>query len=798
MRPYGDVPNAFFAQDVTMYIEQEQALCPDVVREAELAAIVELYRAGRLADIEERARSMTERYPEDVFGWNVLGSICLQQRHAQQALPSLDRAIMLSPESSDLYNNRGIALMQLDRLDEALANFRKAVRLRPSSAMAHSNLGSVLEALGRPEESIVSYLRALAVRPDYAKARYNLGNVYKDLGRLDEAEVNYRKALAIDPDYVDALVNCGITLKDRGWLDEAEGFARRAVAVAPDLVEAWNLLTAILLARQDDPTDALDAVMHSLWIEERPDNRRLFVTCARRLELAHMDATVQRTIIRAMSEPWARPGELTAVATRCVLDDPTISACVTRAVLAWPRRLSAEELYGFFGLEAVCGHAMLQSLLKTAPVCSLELERLLTMARSVLLATAWQGAKVLTSGLLEFYAALACQCAINEYVFAVTEAEADQVRTLSASLSAALTAGTAVPVLWPVAVAAYVPLYRLEGAERLLERLWPEPVRAVLTQDLLEPLEARALRKTMPRLTPIEDEVSRQVRRQYEENPYPRWVKAAPADTPRPFDAVMRQCHPRAVFQPLGLREPLDILIAGCGTGQHALETARRYEGARVLAVDLSLSSLCYAKRKTQEIGVTNITYAQADILRLGELSRRFDVIESSGVLHHLADPLAGWRVLLALLRPGGFMRLGLYSRLARRDITRLRGRIATLGYTATVDGIRHCRQDLMDRQPDEEWKSIFLSDFYSISGCRDLLFHVQEHCLTLPEIAAFLAASGMSFVGFEIDAGVLADYWQRFPEDRAAVRLENWAAFEADHPDTFVEMYQFWVQKPL
>ena len=75
-----------------------------------------------------------------------------------------------------------------------------------------------------------------------------------------------------------------------------------------------------------------------------------------------------------------------------------------------------------------------------------------------------------------------------------------------------------------------------------------------------------------------------------------------------------------------------------------------------MLAVDLSLSSLCYAKRKTRELGLTNITYAQADILRLGTLPRRFDVIESSGVLHHLADPLAGWRVLLSLLRPGGFM----------------------------------------------------------------------------------------------------------------------------------------------
>lgn len=782
-----------------MYIEQQQALCPKDERAAELAAIVALHQAGQLASMEDRARRIAERYPEDPFGWNILGSLYLQRQENDRALVSLERALVLSPEVADLYSNRGIALMRLERLDEALASFRRAVRLDPSSALARNNLGNVLEALGRPEEAVASYLRALAIRPDYAKARYNLGNIYKDLGRLDEAEGHYRRALDIDPYYADVLVNCGITLKDRGRLDEAEALARRAVAAQPDMVEAHNLLATVLLARQDDPTDALDAIMHSLWIEERPDNRQLFVACARRLELAHMDETVQRFIIRAMSEPWCRPSLLTGVATRCVLDDPTISSCVSRAVFCWPRRLPEQELYRHFGLEAVSQHVMLRCLLETAPICTMELERLLTVARSILLTTAVDTPnRDLPPSVLDFYAALARQCAINEYMFAVTDAEAAQVEHLTGMLSDALESSTPIPVIWPVAVASYTSLHTIPGAKHLLQRIWPEPVREILDQQIRAPLEERALRQTIAKLTPIEDSVSRLVRRQYEENPYPRWIKAAPADVARPFDAVMRQGHPRAAFRPLGPRESLDILIAGCGTGQHALETARRYEGAQVLAVDLSLSSLCYAKRKTQELGIDNIAYAQADILRLGTLPNRFDVIESSGVLHHLADPLAGWRVLLSLLRPGGFMRLGLYSRLARQEITRLRARIATLGYSATPDGIRHCRQDLMDRQPDEETQSIFLSDFFSISGCRDLLFHVQEQCLTVPEIDAFLATEGLAFVGFEIDASVLAAYWKEYPEDRAAVRLGNWAAFEEAHPETFMEMYQFWVQKPL
>ena len=76
-------------------------------------------------------------------------------------------------------------------------------------------------------------------------------------------------------------------------------------------------------------------------------------------------------------------------------------------------------------------------------------------------------------------------------------------------------------------------------------------------------------------------------------------------------------------------------------------------------------------RRKAHELGLANIEHAQADILKLDSLDRRFDVIETAGVLHHLADPAAGWRLLLSLLRPNGLMFVGLYSALARRSSDR-------------------------------------------------------------------------------------------------------------------------------
>ena len=89
------------------------------------------------------------------------------------------------------------------------------------------------------------------------------------------------------------------------------------------------------------------------------------------------------------------------------------------------------------------------------------------------------------------------------------------------------------------------------------------------------------------------------------------------------------------------------------------------------------------------------------------------------------------------------------------------------------------------------------MTDFFSTSACRDLLFHVQEHCFSLDEISAFLSEELLGFIGFDLDLLVLQSYRQRFPDDPAATDLTRWQIFESENPDTFVAMYQFWVQKP-
>ena len=82
---------------------------------------------------------------------------------------------------------------------------------------------------------------------------------------------------------------------------------------------------------------------------------------------------------------------------------------------------------------------------------------------------------------------------------------------------------------------------------------------------------------------------------------------------------------------------------------------------------------MAYAKRKTDKLGYKNIQYVQADILNLDKLDKTFDVIECAGVLHHMETPTEGLEILVNLLRPNGFMKIGLYSKIARKNLLGVR-----------------------------------------------------------------------------------------------------------------------------
>ena len=678
----------------------------------------------------------------------------------------------------------------MEQVNSPSAYLPSAIALRPAFAEAHNNLGNVLTEQGKLEEAISSFEKALTFKPNFTEAHNNLGNVLREIGRAEDAISSYRRALSLNPGYAQAYCNLGNVLREQGKLD-----------------------------------DAIVSYQNALQISESAEIKAGFAQCIRNLYFMHEVPGIRPLVAKAISESWDRPAELANPAISLIKLDPAIRQCMGRALKTWPTRLHSRDLFGSSGPDAIYKDTLLRCLLENTPVCDLELERLLTVTRSVLLEAATcagdpshavSRSAVIPHGDIEapehetlvFFCALARQCFINEYIFTYSNEEFDQAQALRTRLATALVSGLPIPQVWLPAVAAYFPLISLSGGntriEAVLDRSWPDAVTALLVQQVREPLEEQRYRPLIPSLTSIVDDTSLIVQKQYEENPYPRWIKLPPRARSVTIDSYLRSRFPLSHFKPMNAgkgngNRQIDILIAGCGTGQHAITTAQRYQNAKILAIDLSLTSLCYAERKTSELGVKNIDYAQADIMGLDSIDSigMFDIIETVGVLHHLDDPLAGWRQLLALLRSGGFMRLGFYSAGARQKETEARKFIAEHGYRASLEDIRRCREGLATGENATRFRQILSArDFYTMSECRDLLFHVQEHCFTLPQLKDNLRELDLALIGFLLDGEIVERYAKQFPHDRPQTDLDNWHAFETANPETFTGMYQFWVQK--
>jgi Tfp pilus assembly protein PilF/2-polyprenyl-3-methyl-5-hydroxy-6-metoxy-1,4-benzoquinol methylase len=758
-----------------------------------------LEEQGRISEAMARYDAAVQADPHCARGHLNRGNI-LASTQFDAARDAYQLAIVCDPQYAAAHFNLGNLNYRAGEFEVALRNYQVAIGIKPDFADAFVAMANALDSLGRTAEAVESYKRALVLNPSYAEVHFNLGVLAATQGRHEEATSSLRRAAEIKPDFAQAHHKLGIVLSSLEQLDAAEASLRRALSIEPESAEFLHDLATILLSRGKSP-EAVQLIVRVLERAPTWMTKVAFASCVARTRFATNDSSIRAALITAIIEPWGMPYELCQPALSLIMLDERIASCVRLANRSWPVRLPGAALFGSDGLAALAADTLLRALLEATPVSTIEFERFLTCARHVLLdiASNKQAPDHSNVAALQFYAALSRQCFVNEYIFDCNDRELIAAAACRTKLLALLDANAAVPPFLVLAVAAYFPLNTLRDAGRLLAANVPGPVDEVLRQQIREPQEERALRAGVGCLTSIASGVSEEVRDQYEQNPYPRWVKVPMREQSLRFNDELRRSLPIAPFTPMPDDSAPEVLIAGCGTGMHSILTARRFRGARVLAIDLSLSSISYAKRKTKELDVANIEYAQADILKLGGIARTFDIIESGGVLHHMADPFIGWRTLLTLLRPGGFMSLGFYSELARRHVVKAREFIAARGYASTPEDIRRLRRDLIakDGGVELQWLNN-VSDFYSTSDCRDLLFHVQEHRLTLGQVESFLAEFGLQFIGFQLDLRVLHQYRARFTDDPHGTNLRNWARFEADNPDTFIGMYQFWIQRPI
>ena len=294
-----------------------------------------------------------------------------------------------------------------------------------------------------------------------------------------------------------------------------------------------------------------------------------------------------------------------------------------------------------------------------------------------------------------------------------------------------------------------------------------------------------ATSKSGPRPSPGKEEgearrISEAVRDQYEANPYPRW-RAPPV--PQPVSVAQ---HLAQLGAPQ--TEPLEVLVAGCGTGFEPIDMARMDPTLSITALDLSAASLAYGQRMARALGVANVRFVQGDILDVAKLNQRFGLVSSTGVLHHMERPEDGLAALSGVLKPGGVLRVALYSERARAWVAEAHRAIAEQGWD-----IRALRAHVLGLPPEQPLARLRESDdFYTMSGCRDLCFHVREHWYRLPAIDAMLAEAGLELLMLDAPPDAQA----RFGAAADRRDLAPWDQLEAEHPHLFAGMFHLWARR--
>jgi SAM-dependent methyltransferase len=240
------------------------------------------------------------------------------------------------------------------------------------------------------------------------------------------------------------------------------------------------------------------------------------------------------------------------------------------------------------------------------------------------------------------------------------------------------------------------------------------------------------------------------VRRFYERAPFPGYP---PRDSLSTFRA--RAAHnPFVRLLDRAIPGNARIVDLGCGTGQMALYLAR---GDRVvIGADMTRASLALAAAAARRFSLRRVQFVETDLRAAGLQPGTFDVVFSSGVLHHTPDPRAAFASMTSLARPGGIIVVGLYNAVARIPL-RIRRVVARAVNFRFVPG----DPVLRDRQSDPARRTAWLRDQY---------LHPEEHRHTIREVQRWFANEGIAYLRTYPNAMLDEE-----PTDLFSAAADNW-----------------------
>ena len=542
--------------------------------QAKVQSLFNLYTEGKMQKVITEALEILLDFPSSAFAYMIIGAANHSLGNLELAVEAYKKSLSIKPDYADAYNNMGISLKDQGNLEKAVEAYKKSLSIRPNYAEAYNNLGICFKEQGKPEEAIDAYERALSINPDYAEPHNNLGTVLKNKGKHEEALEAYCKAVLIKPSYFEAHSNMGVALFEQRKFDEAIEAYSKAISIKPDYAEAYNNL-AVTLQNQGKPEEAIPIFIKAK--ELRPDNLETLYNIANvlsNIKLLEPNPVLQQIIIEILEhKTFHRPKDICTPAISLLKYDSAIKELLkklnngTLNVLNRENMLAITEVKLFLTLMSIC------------PINDLDLEALLSNLRSQILLCISKTNKNIN--LLRFQSALALQCFTNEYIYEESDEDITALANLEASIEKEVREGKQPSSQSVVCLASFKSLSEYKWYDFLKVN---SEIQEVFIRQVVEPKEESSLKENIKVLGSLTDKVSSEVREQYEENPYPRWINIGLSLKSSSVQTVTEQIELKLFDRSINYVDAPNVLIAGCGTGQHSIGTASRFKNSKVLS----------------------------------------------------------------------------------------------------------------------------------------------------------------------------------------------------------------------
>ncbi len=635
----------------------------------------------------------------------------------------------------------------------------KAARLCEHLYLKNSSQPQVLNLIGRISLDQHDYDKALnhfnsAIELDHRQPMFFTNLAYLQLmqRKFESAITNFKKAISLDKNHTQSLSGLALTYLNMGRYGESFQAYR-------NLIRAGHFNENIQ-----------SGVFRS----------------AAMLKADYYQVELEHDLIRYLQYPNADYDLLSNLATSTLDHKYSISA-------------DKESPLDIF---AIAKDTLFLETVRKVHCTNVDLENTVRALRFLILSQSMEAGHIIDE-FIQLATAIAMQSARNGYVMSMYEDEVEVI----ASVENLIEQLTSMDDWQPqditgalILLSMYKPLSGSAVGDKIKNTAiseWPELLQPMLEKALTEPEEIvrRAQRfQTEGNAVPP----SHNIKKQYERFPYPHWSNLG-FHTLCDYTQALRHELPHIEIPTELKGKTLNMLIAGCGTGLQALKAARYFQNVNVTAIDISATSLAFAEKQAEKLKIKNVRFISLDLTKVEQLDEQFDIIECSGVLHHLPKPEVGLKALTNCLKPYGFIKLGLYSETARLKINQLKQDIIGSFTNADEEQIRKLRWLIMtDDNLKEEYSKLLSSpDFYHMAGCADLLYNPLEHLYNIESLKELTQGSNLQFQGFTgLTSQRKMEFGHLFPLDQDMTDLNNWETFEQNNPELFSGMYQFICQK--